>query len=117
MTADKVGLETTLQSKNATIDDLGINLNNTQLEHQRMAMIAEHHQNLVQTVNANVLATTPMVGSPYGYGYGHPGFVGTTPGYGLPVTGLNPYGHLSTTIGASPIRGVRAPAPAPNENN
>jgi hypothetical protein len=30
--ADKVGLETTLQNKNATIDDLGINLSNTQLE-------------------------------------------------------------------------------------
>ena len=40
--ADKVGLETTLQSKNATIDDLGINLNNTQLEHQRMAMVANN---------------------------------------------------------------------------
>jgi len=30
--ADKVGLETTLQTKNATIDDLGINLNNSNLD-------------------------------------------------------------------------------------
>ena len=37
-----MGLETTLQSKKATIEDLGINLNNTQLERERMALIASN---------------------------------------------------------------------------
>lgn len=62
LTADKVGLETTLQSKNATIDDLGINLNNTQLEHQRLQMVANHNLALTETA-----LTT---GHPYS-AYGH----------------------------------------------
>ena len=37
-----MGLETTLQSKEATIEDLGINLNNTQLERERIAMVASN---------------------------------------------------------------------------
>jgi len=111
LTADKVGLETTLQSKNATIDDLGINLNNTQLEHQRMAMVANH--NLVVAENtfqrtpyiatglhhpSSTYLTNPVVGANLAspVKVRGPGFPGFTPyGYGIPgVNALN--GPLTT---------------------
>merc|ERR1711862_1063562 len=66
LTAEKVGLETSLQSKNATIDDLGVNLNNTHLEHQRLAMVANHNLTLAENTFRGVGLANPYLSGVYG---------------------------------------------------